>query len=147
MWNYFLFLKDFIYLFLERGKEGKREGEKRMTCERCIHHIWEIHPRVASPMPPAGGLAHNPRMCPDWIKPVTFLNAGQCPINWATPIRAGIVSLIIFLDCSFLVYRKATNFCINILIQQQCLIQTFFVVSVEFSTYYIVSDIILLIKL
>ena len=23
-----LFFKDFMYLFLERGKEGKREGEK-----------------------------------------------------------------------------------------------------------------------
>ena len=25
---YFIFLKDFIYLFLEKGREGERKGEK-----------------------------------------------------------------------------------------------------------------------
>ena len=47
------FFKDFIYLFLERGKEGKREGEKYP----CV---------VASRVPPTGDLARNPGMCPDW---------------------------------------------------------------------------------
>ena len=46
------FLKDFIYLFLERG-EGEREGEKH----QCV---------VASHAPTTGDLAHNPGMCPDW---------------------------------------------------------------------------------
>ena len=45
-----IFVKDFIYLFLE-GK-GKR-GEKH----QCV---------VASLMPPTGDLACNPGMCPDW---------------------------------------------------------------------------------
>ena len=47
------FLKDFIYLFLERGREGKREGEKH----QCV---------VASLAPPTGNLARNPGMCPEW---------------------------------------------------------------------------------
>ena len=45
--------KDCIYLFLERGKEGERQGEKH----QCV---------VASHTPPTGDLAHNPGMHPDW---------------------------------------------------------------------------------
>ena len=45
--------KDFIYLFLERGKEGEREGEKH----QCV---------VASQAPPTGDLAWNLGTCPDW---------------------------------------------------------------------------------
>ena len=44
--------KDFIYLFLERGREGERQGEK--------------HWLVASHTPPIQDLAHNPGVCPDW---------------------------------------------------------------------------------
>ena len=47
-----IFFKDFIYLFLERGREGEKEGEKY----QCV---------VASRAPPTGDLAHNPGMCPD----------------------------------------------------------------------------------
>ena len=50
--NFFLFLKDFTYLFLERGKGG-RKGEKH----QCV---------VASRVPPTGDLACNPGMSPDW---------------------------------------------------------------------------------
>ena len=46
-----IFLKDFIYLFLERGKEGEREGEKH----QCV---------VASCTPPTWDLAFNPGMYP-----------------------------------------------------------------------------------
>ena len=49
-----LLKKDFIYLFLERG----REGEVR---ERNIH-VW----LPLAPTPPPRDLAHNPGMCPDW---------------------------------------------------------------------------------
>ena len=54
-------LKNFktFYLFLER-EEG-REKEK----ERDID-VQEIHGSVAFPTPPAGDLAHNLVMCPDW---------------------------------------------------------------------------------
>ena len=45
------FLKDFIYLFLERG-------EMR---ERGKHHCV-----FASHVPPTGDLARNTGMCPDW---------------------------------------------------------------------------------
>ena len=47
------FLKDFIYLFLERGREGEREEEEH----QCV---------VASCTPLTGDLACNPGMCPDW---------------------------------------------------------------------------------
>ena len=49
----FVFFLDFIYLFLEREREGEKEGEK--------HHCV-----VASHMPPTGDLARNPGRCPDW---------------------------------------------------------------------------------
>ena len=45
--------KYFIYLFLERGREGEREGEKH----QCV---------VASCTPTTGDPARNPGMCPDW---------------------------------------------------------------------------------
>ena len=48
---FFKFL--FIYLILERGREGERKGEKH----QCV---------VASPVPSTGDLACNPGMCPDW---------------------------------------------------------------------------------
>ena len=47
------FFKDFIYLFLERGQAGEREGEK----QQCV---------VASHMPSTGDLACNPGVCLDW---------------------------------------------------------------------------------
>ena len=47
------FFKDFIYLFLERGEEREREGEKH----QCM---------AASCMLPTGDLSHNSGMCPDW---------------------------------------------------------------------------------
>ena len=51
-WKYqILFLKYFIYLFLERGREGEREGEKH----QCV---------VASHMPQTGDPACKPSMCP-----------------------------------------------------------------------------------
>ena len=40
-----------------RGRKGERE--------RNIH-AQETHQSVASHTPPAGDLAHNPDMCPDW---------------------------------------------------------------------------------
>ena len=41
--------KDFIYLFLKRGREGEREGK-----HPCV---------VASHTPPTGDLAGNPGLC------------------------------------------------------------------------------------
>ena len=50
---YTLFYKDFIYVFLERGKEGEREEKKY----QCV---------ITSCTPPTGDLTCNPSMCPDW---------------------------------------------------------------------------------
>ena len=49
----FCFIKDFIYLFLERGSEGEREGEKH----QCV---------FASCTPLTADLAHNPACALHW---------------------------------------------------------------------------------
>ena len=46
------------------------EGEREKT-----FNVQEIHWLVASRAPPAGDLAHNPGMCPDWEsnqRPLSF---------------------------------------------------------------------------
>ena len=64
LWSYslskttFCLFIEFIYLFLEKGEGKEKEREKNID-------VWEKHPLVAS-VPPAGDLAHNPGMCPDW---------------------------------------------------------------------------------
>ena len=47
------FFKDFIYLFLERGREGEKEGKEH----QCV---------VAPHVPPTRDLAHNLGMHLDW---------------------------------------------------------------------------------
>ena len=49
----FFFFRLYLFIFEHRGREGEREGEKH----QCV---------VASLMPPAGDLAHNPGMCLYW---------------------------------------------------------------------------------
>ena len=44
-------------LFLERGREEEREGEKQHAEKQGV---------VASGAPPTGDMARNPGMCPDW---------------------------------------------------------------------------------
>ena len=53
MQYYIIFFLFFIFIFIERGRVGEREGQKH----ECV---------VASCMPPTGDLACNPGMCPDW---------------------------------------------------------------------------------
>ena len=47
------FKRFYLFIFREKGRKVEREGEKH----QCV---------VASHMLPAGNLAHNPGMCPDW---------------------------------------------------------------------------------
>ena len=49
----YYFLKFYLFIFSERGREGERKGEKH----QCV---------VVSHVSPTGDLAHNPGMCPDW---------------------------------------------------------------------------------
>ena len=49
---YFYFLKFYLLIFRERGREEEREGEKH----QCV---------VVSHTAPTGGLARSPGMCPD----------------------------------------------------------------------------------
>ena len=53
-----------MYLFLEKEKEGEREGEKY----QCV---------VASHMAPTGDLAGNPGVCPDWELTLWFAAQAQ----------------------------------------------------------------------
>ena len=50
----FFFKRFYLFIFRERGREGKRGGEKQQCVVASHHHP---HPR---------GQAHNPGMCPDW---------------------------------------------------------------------------------
>ena len=76
------YLKDCMYLPLERGEGRGKRGRETLMCERNTH--W---------LPPACTLTWGPGLHPrhlPWpgIKPVTFCFAGQHPTNWATPLRA-----------------------------------------------------------
>ena len=73
---YLLTYLDFVYLFLERGREAEREGEKR----QCV---------VASCTAPSGGLAPNPDACLRLgIELATLWFVGWPSVHWATPARA-----------------------------------------------------------
>ena len=69
--------KDFIYLFLERAREGEREGEKH----QCA---------VASWAPPTGDLPCNPGMC-SGNQTSDSLVCRPHAIHWATPARANFL--------------------------------------------------------
>ena len=79
---FLLFLKYFIYLFLEKREWRDKERERNID-------VREKHQLVVSLTLPDQGPNVQPRHVP-WpgIKPVTFLYAGWCPTNWATPVRA-----------------------------------------------------------
>ena len=47
------FLRFYLFIFRERGREGERERQKH----QCV---------VASCVPPTRDVAHNLGMCPDW---------------------------------------------------------------------------------
>ena len=51
--SFSFFLRFYLFIFRQRGREGEREGEKH----QCV---------VASHVPPTGDLAYDPGMCPDW---------------------------------------------------------------------------------
>ena len=50
---FFFFLRFYLFIFRQRGREGESEGEK----SQCV---------VASHAPPTGDLAFNPGICPHW---------------------------------------------------------------------------------
>ena len=53
-----IFVKDFIYLFLERSKDREKERERNSN-------VWEMHQLFVSYTPATSDLAHNAGMCPD----------------------------------------------------------------------------------
>ena len=85
----FIFLKDFIYFYRERGRKGEREGEKY----HCV---------VASCTPPTGDLAHNPGMCPDWESNLWFF-ALQSSAQSTEPAQPGLWLALIYMgQCCFI---------------------------------------------
>ena len=70
----------YLFLFLERGE---REKERKRNI-----YGGEKHPSVASRMPPAGNLTHNPGMCPDWELNWQLSVPDQCSIHWPTSAKA-----------------------------------------------------------
>ena len=52
--GFFFFLKDFIYLFLERGEGREKERERNINLGGASYAL------------PAGDLGHNPGIFPDW---------------------------------------------------------------------------------
>ena len=76
----FTFLKDLIYLLLERGAGREKERERSIS-------VWER--LVASHKVPNQGPGLEPRHVP-WlgIEPAAFQFTGQRSVHWATPTRA-----------------------------------------------------------
>ena len=73
----FLFLKDFIYLFIFReGKGGRKKGRETSMCDSLLR---------ALPWGPSLQPSHVPWLR---IEPATLWFTGQHPIHWATPARA-----------------------------------------------------------
>ena len=54
-----LYIYFILFYFLERGERKEKERERNIS-------VREKHESVASHTPPAGDMAHNPGMCPDW---------------------------------------------------------------------------------
>ena len=48
MANFFRFLKNFVFIFRERGKEGKTEGEKSFICKRNIDWLPLTYPQLGT---------------------------------------------------------------------------------------------------
>ena len=85
----------FIYLFLERRREGEGRRETSLCGCPCV--------------PPTGDLAYNPGLCPDWElnRQLFGSQAGTHSIPWATPARAEVNTYFnIFESESYLKYHR-----------------------------------------
>ena len=89
------FLKDFIYLFLERGKGGRKRGREISV--------------VASHMPPTRDMARNAGMCPHpepnlW--PFSLQNDGQPTV----PHQSGLIAWILLSALVFMHFPRISLF-------------------------------------
>ena len=75
-----LFLRFYLFILAERGKEAEKEGEKHRKAASCTR----LDPRLV----PGPG-----------IKPATLCCAGRCPTNRATPVRVQLFSFRIYFWC------------------------------------------------
>ena len=80
---FFVFFLDFIYLFLERGKEGRKRGGETLIYERYIDWLLLPAPQLGScPVTQACALTGK--------RTVTSQFAGRRSIRGATPARARV---------------------------------------------------------
>ena len=101
--NFLNFFKDYLFIFRERRRKGKREGVKhrcmRDTSVGCPSHTlnWIPGPQPRHVL----GLG---------IEPATFQLTGRHSVHWATPARAiswnslmaGNVGIVITVVCAFI---------------------------------------------
>ena len=101
---FFFFLRFYIFIFRERGREGK-ERKRNIS-------VWKKHQSVAFCICPNRWPAHNPgkRACDltgNWTSDL-FCSVAWHPTNWATPLRYRDFCL------------KGVDFCL--IAQNQCII-------------------------
>ena len=78
----FFFLRFYLLIFRERGREGERDGQKH----QCV---------VASRAPQSGDLAHNSGMCPDWESNQQPFGSQACAQS-TEPHQPGLNWVLIF---------------------------------------------------
>ena len=77
---FIFFLRFYLFIFRRRGWEGESKGEKHLwaTTHMCSVRGPNLQPRHVLSL---------------GIEPATLWLAWQCPTNWATLARAGIMAL------------------------------------------------------
>ena len=73
--NNILFFKDFIYLFLERGKGREKERQRNIN-------VW-----LPLSCPLLGTWPKTQECVQTWIEPLPLWFTGQHPIHWAIPAK------------------------------------------------------------
>ena len=81
------FLKILIIYFYGEAEGGRNRGRATLMWEAligCLLYVPQLRPDLRPRHVPSPG-----------IELVTFCFAGQRPTNWATPVRAGFVKLVL----------------------------------------------------
>ena len=113
-WTFFLFFS--LFIFRERGKEGERKGEKHWCVrEMSIGCFLDA---------PAGHLARNPGMCPDWASnqwPFALWDDAQpTEPHQSGQERIAFIRILSVLTLTCLPFSKAT--CSSVKGQKSCLV-------------------------
>ena len=82
-----LFLKIFYYLFLERGKGGRKTGRETLMCDRNIDWVLLIHPQqgtwpATQACVPTRNQTSDPSVCRLVLNPLSHTSQGYLFINY-----------------------------------------------------------------